>query len=250
LLVRYLDDIHTPPPIVWPNVTILPALLARTLPRASPASRRILAESASISIVAPGRVAFRQGHPIPLTLVLHGHLAFRRTTEDGRELVLGIGTPGMMFGFSSVAGSQAEVDLVAVTPAEIATWSGVAVRTLVLADAGLALDIIEGMARYKVCITDRIDGFVHQDARRRVVRILGAYRDLFFGREPILTRSHLPGLVGTSPEMTRRVVRELEREGIVERVGRRGLRLKSRERLDHAMDRDRSDARLVPEESA
>jgi CRP-like cAMP-binding protein len=229
--------------------TILP-LLARTLPRATPASHQILAASASISIVAPAQVAFRQGYPIPLTLVLHGHLAFRRTTEDGRELVLGIGSPGMLFGFSSVARSQAGVDLVAATPAEIATWSGEAVRALVLTDAGLALDVIEGMARYKVCITDRIDGFVHQDARRRVVRILGAYRDLFFGREPILSRSHLPGLVGTSPEMTRRVVRELEREGIVERLGRRGLRLASPERLDDAMDRHRSGARLVPDESA
>ena len=228
--------------------TILPSL-AKALPRATPASHRILAASASITLIPPGHIAFRQGYPIPLTLVLHGHVAFRRTTEDGRELVLGIGTPGMLFGFSSVAGSPAGVDLVAATPAEIATWPGDQLRTLVLTDAGLALDVIDGMARYIVGITDRIDGFVHQDARRRVVRILDAYRHLFFGREPILSRSHLPGLIGTSPEMTRRVVRELEREHVVERVGRRGLRLVSPERLDEAMGR-RSRSRLVPDESA
>jgi CRP-like cAMP-binding protein len=229
--------------------TLLP-LLSRALPRATPASHQILAASANVSIVAPGLVAFRQGYPIPLTLVLHGHFTFRRTTEDGRELVLGIGSPGMLFGFSSVAGNKAAVDLVAATPSEIATWSGDELRTLVLTDVGLALDVIEGMARYKGCITDRIDGFVHQDARRRVLRVLGTHEDLFFGREPILSRSHLPGLVGTSPEMTRRVVRELEREGIVERVGRRGLRWVSPERLDEAMGRHRSGARLAPDASA
>lgn len=228
--------------------TILP-LLAKTLPRATPASHRILAGSARISIVAPGLVAFRQGYPIPLTLVLHGHLAFRRTTEDGRELVLGLGTPGMLFGFSSLAGSDAGVDLVAATPAEIATWPGHEVRTLVPTDPGLALDVIDGMARYIVGITDRIDGFVHQDARRRVLRVLDAYQDLFFGRDPVLPRSHLPGLVGTSPEMTRRVVRELEREGMIQRIGRRGLRLVSPERLDVAVKRAGS-RKLVPDEGA
>ena len=225
------------------------SFITKALPHATPASHRILASSASITFLVPGRVAFRQGYPIPLTLVLHGHVAFRRTTEDGRELVLGIGPPGMLFGFSSIAGSKSGVDLVAATPAEVATWSGDQIRTLVLSDAGLALDVIEGMARYIVGITDRIDGFVHQDARRRVVRVLDAYRHLFFGPEPILSRSHLPGLIGTSPEMTRRVVRELEREHIVERVGRRGLRLVSPERLDEAMGRP-SRTRLVPDESA
>ena len=35
----------------------------------------------------------------------------------------------------------------------------------------------------------------------------------------------LPELVATSREMTGRVVRDLEREGVIARVGRRGLRL-------------------------
>ena len=48
----------------------------------------------------------------------------------------------------------------------------------------------------------------------------------------MLTRSHLPGLVGTSREMTARVLRQLEREGTVERYGRTGLRLLRPDRLD------------------
>jgi CRP-like cAMP-binding protein len=72
---------------------------------------------------------------------------------------------------------------------------------------------------------ERIEGFLHQDARLRVIRILSQHRDLFFGERPVLTRAHLPGLVGTSPQMTGRVLRMLERDGTLARVGRTGLQL-------------------------
>jgi CRP-like cAMP-binding protein len=65
-----------------------------------------------------------------------------------------------------------------------------------------------------------------------VIRVLARHQDMFFGDPVILSRSHLPGLVGTSREMTGRVLRELEREGTVARVGRSGLRLLRPEQLD------------------
>jgi CRP-like cAMP-binding protein len=79
---------------------------------------------------------------------------------------------------------------------------------------------------------ERIEGFLHQDARRRVLRILARHRELFFGERAVLSRSHLPGLVGTSREMTGRVLRQLEREGMIERFGRSGLRLLRPDRLE------------------
>ena len=73
---------------------------------------------------------------------------------------------------------------------------------------------------------------MHQDARRRVLRILARHRSLFFGDPPILTRAHLSGLVGTSQEMTRRVLRQLEREGTIAREGRAGLLLLRPDQLE------------------
>jgi len=55
---------------------------------------------------------------------------------------------------------------------------------------------------------------------------------LFFGDPPILTRAHLSGLVGTSQEMTRRVLRQLEREGTIAREGRAGLLLLRPDQLE------------------
>ena len=183
----------------------------------------------------PGEIVFRQGDPIPVTLIVRGHAVFRRTTTDGRELVLGIAARGMLFGFSGIAGSMATVDLVAVTPTEVALWSGDELRPLVHDDGGLALDVVDGMAAYIVGISDRLDRFIHQDARQRLLRVLAEYEDLFFGATPVFSRAHLPGLVGTSREMTGRVIRDLEREGVIARVGMRGLRLLSPARLHEAV---------------
>ncbi len=99
-------------------------------------------------------------------------------------------------------------------------------------DPDLALDVIDRLSMFMNVLTRKVDGFLHQDARQRVLRVLVRHRDLFFADAPVLTRSHLPGLVGTSREMTGRVLRDLEREGAVARVGRTGLRLLDPARLE------------------
>lgn len=210
-------------------------LLARAMPGAASESIERLADDATVTRVGPGDVIFRQGESIPVTLVIRGYAAFRRTTKDGRELVLDIATSGCVFG-SAIAGQAATVDLVAITPTEVGQWSGADVRELVLSDPGVAVGVIDGMGRQVRMISQRIDGFIHQDARGRVVRVLAEYRDLFFGESPVLTRTQLPGLVGTSREMTSRVIRGLEREGMIARIGRRGLRLLSPTGLEEAAD--------------
>jgi CRP/FNR family transcriptional regulator, cyclic AMP receptor protein len=207
-------------------------LLRRALPGAREHSRRHMEHMACRVTRRPDEAFFFQGGPIPLTLVLRGHAAIRRTTPDGREMVLGIAKPGMLLGFSSIAASPSGVDLVAVTPTDVAVWSGDDIRAIVIDDAGLALDVIEHLSGYLVRLSDRLDGFIHQEARGRVLRVLAEHEDLFFGDPPVLSRMRLPGLVGTSREMTGRVLRGLERDGILTRVGRRGLRLLSPAGLD------------------
>ena len=185
--------------------------------------------------VGPGGVIFRQGDPIPVALVVQGYAAQRRTTWSGRELVLGIVKPGDLLG-EGIAGQPASADLVTITPVVVGLWSGADVRKVVVTDPGLAIALIDGMGRQIAAISERTDGLVHQDARGRVLRVLTEYRDLFFGEPPVLPRTLLPALVGTSREMTGRVIRGLEREGMIARIGRRGLRLLSAARLEEAAD--------------
>jgi len=70
-----------------------------------------------------------------------------------------------------------------------------------------------------------LDGLLYLDTVRRIARVLHDKGDLFFADPPILTRGHLPILVGSSREMVGRVLRLLESRGIVARVGRDRLRL-------------------------
>ena len=210
-------------------------LLAQALPGAASESIERLADQARVTKVGAGDLVFRQGESIPVTLVIHGYAAFRRTTRDGRELVLDIAASGCLFG-SAIARQAATVDLVAITPTEVGQWSGADVRELATSDPGVAVGVIDGMGRQVVMLSQRIDGFIHQDARGRVLRVLAEYRDLFFGESPVLPRTLLPGLVGTSREMTSRVIRSLEREGMIARYGRRGLRLLSPTGLEEAAE--------------
>jgi CRP-like cAMP-binding protein len=217
--------------------------ITRAIPNAHPNTIGELVDTARSRVVPRNQTVFRQGEPIPLTLMVRGYGAFRRTTVDGRQVMTGIAKPGDLIGFSSISAAHSSVDLLALTESEAATWAGPGVRLLVARDPGLSLDIIDRLGGFLQVLTEKVDGFLHQDARRRVVRILARHRDLFFDDPPILTRSHLPSLVGTSREMTGRVLRELENEGTLDRVGSMGLRLLRPDKLD-------ADARHESDEAA
>jgi len=214
----------------------LQGLIEASLPGLLPASARALAGIGRIRPVPTNEFIWRQGEPIHLTVVVDGYAAFRRTTVDGQQLITQIVRPGGMYGMISIAGSLAAADLVTLTDCVVATWQGASVRELAASDGRLALDVIDRLAALLTIITERLDGFLHQDARRRVIRVLAHDGDLFFGDPPILPRTHLPALVGTTREMTSRVLRVLEREGSIARVGRTGLRLLDPTALDSVVD--------------
>jgi len=153
--------------------------MVQALPNAARETIETLAGTARLSAVGPGDVVIRQGETIPFTLVIRGYGAFRRTTTDGRQLVLGIASPGWLVGHPGIAGRSASLALVAITPATVARWSGRDVRALVLADPGLAISVIDTMARFWGMSHERLDGFIHQEARGRVLRVLATYADLF-----------------------------------------------------------------------
>lgn len=210
----------------------LRAIIRHALPDCRLETVRLLEESARLRNVRRGDAIYPQGERVPLTLLLLGYGAFRRTTLDGQHLTIGVARSGDLFGYSSIAPVRSSVELVALTDSHIAQWPGQEIRALAAADPGLALDALDSIAASLHAMMERVEGFLHQDARRRVIRILSRHQDLFFGDPAILTRTDLPGLVGTSREMTGRVLRQLEREGIVKRFGRSGLRLLRPDRFE------------------
>ena len=189
---------------------------------------------ARIRRLGPGERIYPRGEPAPMTLILDGYGISCRTTADGHELCGGVAPQGVLFGYSGISETNSSVEFKALTDCLVATWPGSEMRELIRGDVELGLAAIDSMAISLHAAMEGIDGFLHQDARRRVLRILARHRGLFFSDPPVLTRAHLAGLVGTSQEMTRRVLRQLEREGAIARVGRSGLRLLRPELLEAA----------------
>ena len=200
-------------------------LIARVLPSAQPASWHRLLDTARVKTFAKGDLLSHQGGSFEATIILRGIAGFRRTTLAGQQILVGTAEPGDLFGITSIAAVRSSVSIVALTDCEVAVWPGAVLRRLAGEDAGVALDIIDRLSVSLAILTEKVDGFLHQDARRRVIRILARHQNLFFGQPPILSRGYLPELIGTTREQTGRVLRDLEREGIVERVGRTGLRV-------------------------
>jgi CRP-like cAMP-binding protein len=207
-------------------------LLTRSLPACRPETVTTLVEAARLRTLHIGAPIYRQGEPVPLTLIVRGYGAAKRTTASGHEIVSGVAPAGELFGWSGLAAAPSSVELLALTECEVAQWSGPEIRGLAAEDQALAFAAIDSMAASLHAAIERIEGFLHQDARRRVLRVLANHRELFFGDPAVLSRTHLPGLVGTSREMTGRVLRQLEREGTVERFGRTGLRLLRPDQLE------------------
>jgi CRP-like cAMP-binding protein len=221
-----LDDVTTT------QRCLVRASIERALPRCRLETIRTLVDTAQLRRVRAGENIYRQGEPVPMTLVVAGYGIAQRTNADGRQLFSGVAPFGTLFGWSGVADASSSVEIVALTKCVVGQWPGSEIRELIRCDIELGLAAIDSMAASLHASMEGIEGFLHQDARRRVLRILARHRNLFFAQPPVLTRAHLAGLVGTTQEMTRRVLRQLEREGTLIREGRTGLRLLRPERLE------------------
>jgi CRP-like cAMP-binding protein len=209
----------------------LEALLKRAFPHARDDVRSVLLETADLRQVEAGRLVTDQTDPADVVLVTAGHIGLARTTLDGRQIMPRILTTGELLAMSR--GERAPpAGSIALTTSEVAAWKPGDVRSLAANDAGFALDILDHVLdAYETVITG-LDGLLHQDAALRVARVLHHHQTLFFGDPPILSRAHLPAMVGTSREMTRRVFRLLEARDIVTRAPRGGLILRDPDALE------------------
>jgi CRP-like cAMP-binding protein len=209
----------------------LARLLEEVVPSSAPATRRTLLDAARVRTFERGELVVAQGERGSFGFVIDGIVAARRTTPDGRAIMPVVLGRGKIFGSMVLAGREALFDYVGVVPGAMAFWSGVEVRSLATGDARLALDLLDRPLDGAGELATRLDTLHYQDARRRVARVLLQHRDLTFGEPPPVARTELSLLVGTSREMTRRVLGRLEADGTIARIGRAGLELRDADRL-------------------
>jgi CRP-like cAMP-binding protein len=199
--------------------------VARAFPRCRPDTVQTLVSRADVRGFSAGHTILDQDERERTALVVDGHVGLRRTTADGRQVIPFIATRGQLVSLLPIVGRAATMETVALSPAHVAFWQGPALLELGSNDVGLALDLLGSVLLALEAIAERLEGLMYQDAVRRVARVLIQHGDILFGEPGQLSRAYLPAIVGTSHEMTARVLRKLESDGVVERVSNDWLRL-------------------------
>jgi CRP-like cAMP-binding protein len=235
--------------LTWALSDDVARVAEKAFPRSRHETRQALVELAEVRGFAAGETVTPQGEETRIVLVIDGYVGLRRTTVDGREVIPRMVSTGELAALMSMARRPAAAEAVALSECQVALWLGIDAQILAAADVGFALDLLDHVLLAFEAVVERLDGLMYQNAARRVARVLEQYSEILFGDSAVLTRAHLPALVGTSREMTGRVLRRLESEGIIQRIGRDRLRLLDADGLSRmAAPRSTPRERRSPEE--
>jgi CRP-like cAMP-binding protein len=202
-----------------------PDILADAFPNSRPSTRATLAQAARVQRFGSGQTVVRQDDPSSVGLILEGHVAARRVTAAGRQLIVRIAGQGELEPLLPLATRRAAADGIALGQSVAAVWRSEDIRTLAMSDPGFAVDLLDHALGSLDELIEQVDDLVYRGTLRRVARVLHLKADLFFGERPVLTRAHLPILVGASREMTDRILRLFERRRIIARLSANRLKL-------------------------
>ena len=102
----------------------------------------------------------------------------------------------------------------------------------ILDPAGLAVALLDGSSDFSAVLSVRLDERSFETARQRMAAILTRYGKVIFDTpHPVARRADLAAMIGTSPGMMYRALRELEADGLVKRERTGGIRILDEKRL-------------------
>ncbi|HYK94681.1 MAG TPA: helix-turn-helix domain-containing protein [Candidatus Dormibacteraeota bacterium] len=208
--------------------------LARLFPSASVDAIRGLEREARERAFRRRNTLHSRGIQLPPFVLLDGHLMYRRVVETGQVRAALIADPGYFGGLRSISDPDQDAlyELVALDDGRWATWDPNLFRELALADAGLAVDLLDRWADFALVLNVRLDERAFGDARQRMAAILTRYGEVIFDTShPVAQRADLAAMIGTSRVMMYRTLRGLEADGLVKRHRGGGISIVDPERL-------------------
>ena len=173
-----------------------------------------------------GEDLFRANEPCPAIFgLLRGWMFLYQTFEDGRRQIFHFALPGAVLGFSPMSGAIMTYSAQALTDAAVWSVSRDAFEELCKAHPELGMRLASLISRDYSLAFDHLSNIGRRSARERVARLL---LELFIrGRmrwpghrvEELslpLTQEHIGDATGLSGVHVNRVVRGLQRHGILE----------------------------------
>lgn len=199
-------------------------LLRDLFPGAAEASIDALRDAGRSVVFERHDPILREDGEPAIALVVAGYAGTWRSDAEGRSQLVALNGPGELAAALSLGPHRRAVNVIGLTTGRAAGWPVEAVLALARRDPALSADLLQQSLHAAERLLTRLEHVGFDPVARRLARLLWQRRDILFDdRRPLLTRPHLADLAGATREMTDRVIRDLELQGIVRRVGRAGL---------------------------
>jgi hypothetical protein len=156
--------------------------LGRLLPGADASTLRRLEGGARRQTFGSRDLLHARGIPLPLFVVLDGHVMTRRVAETGQVYGALIAGPGYLGGLRSISDPDGEAlyELMALSDGTWATWDPQFVRGLARQDAELAVGLLDLSSDFAVVLNVRLDERSFENVRQRMAAILTRYGKAIF----------------------------------------------------------------------
>lgn len=213
--IRAYPDFLPPAPAPRWNRARLAVFFGSVPPlKASPAAARALAVVAKVRRVPAGAALCEAGKPArELWVLLEGRVRVCRPLGGGSSVSLEIMLPGEAFGLPALACWRYPSDIEAAEDSLVAALPRATVLAQMERSPALARAVLVTLGRRLAFLEAQVS-LARRPVATRVAAAL-AYLGSKFGRRIPLTRAEIGALAGTTPETAIRVLKRLEREGLV-----------------------------------
>jgi CRP/FNR family cyclic AMP-dependent transcriptional regulator len=157
-----------------------------------------------------------------LYLVIGGRFKVALNGDHGREIILGMLSPGEVFGeMSMIDDAPRSATVTALEPGELLALDRAVFRRCLESNFDLCLGVMRCLVDRVRHANQQIGGLAMLDVRGRVARTLHDIAVDRYGRRVVerVSGQDLARMVGASREMVSRVLKEFEANGALERVG-------------------------------
>lgn len=177
----------------------------------------------------PNGVILREGDPTDICPVLLSGFAFRqKATRGGGRQIVALKMPGDPLDFQSLYVRRADHTLQALTTVELAVLANADVERLLLAHAGFARSVVADIVIEASIGREWLLNIGRRNALSRLAHLVCEihYRLYVSGRGLLesdlpLTQEQLADLLGLTTVHVNRTIKALERQGAINRNGRR-----------------------------
>lgn len=189
----------------------------------------VLSDSKNHISIKKGQMIFYEGnHPQGLFCIYSGKVKIHKLSHDGKEQILRLSKKGNILGYRALLSNENyHASATALEDSQICFFPKSAYKEKIIANPALSMQIIRLLSSDLKLAEQKAMNLVQKQVRERIVETILLLRE-FFGLGPdnatidtVLTRESIGNMAGTTTETTIRVLSELQKNKIIDLVGKK-----------------------------